>query len=421
MWLAKGLPVKIVSLIKRLLVAVAGPMGVSVAHMGVALVLLSGVPAAEFGQYAFLQVIIAFGFGLSNAVFISPLTVMLNREAKNEMGLLPSYLGANFILCAGAGVLMVLVGVLLGNEWQTASWFGVAATLIWWRWFARGVMLAEHRKSGVLVSDSAYTVTLVALTTLAWSLDWLGAKEFLMMQSVAGVVGLMLLEGRFWQAQWAARYFTWAPFVDGFERHARYSLVSVTSSEATINSQAYFITALLGPAAFAPVAAANLIFRPSSMVILALMQAERPALSQALKENSHRLVRGVMSFTLGGMVLAFVGNALLAIGVVGWGASYLLHEPLPTGLLEIAVVLVGVRAVISCIRSPASLILQADGKFKPLALATVYSSLMTLPLVFFGTWFGGVVWALVAALIGDIISTILLVAYAKKKVALFHV
>lgn len=408
----------LLKILKRLLVAVAGPMGVSVAHMGVALVLLSGVPAAEFGKYAFLQVIIAFGYGLLGALLISPVMVMLNREAKSQLGLLSSYLGASVVLCAAAGLLMVLVGCLLGNSWYTALWFGMAATLLWWRWFARGLLLAQHRKATVLISDAAYTLSLVGLTALAWSLDWLGTTEFLLLQCVAGFVGLVLLEPRFWQAQWAARDFTWAPFVDGFRRHARHSLVGVVTTEATANSQAYFITALLGPAAFAPVAAANLIFRPSSMVNLALTQAERPVLGQALQLRQPSKAQEILRFMALAMTATMLGNIVLAGLIVGWGAGYILHEPLPPGVLALATILIGIKVAISCIRAQSSLLLQADGQFKPLAEATVISSIITLPLVGLGAWLGGVTWALIGALAGEVIATALTVWYARKKVSL---
>src|SRR5690606_21908036 len=61
---------------------------------------------------------------------------------------------------------------------------------------------------------------------------------------------------------------------------SKWALVGVASTEATANSHAWLVTFTAGPASFAPIAAAALLFRPVGLCAMALTQLERPLLAK---------------------------------------------------------------------------------------------------------------------------------------------
>ncbi|KAK0339369.1 hypothetical protein LTR94_034809, partial [Friedmanniomyces endolithicus] len=58
------------------------------------------------------------------------------------------------------------------------------------------------------------------------------------------------------------RWDAWRGYLTIWRDHARWALFGVATTEATANAHAYCVTALMGPDAFAPIAAGALAIRP---------------------------------------------------------------------------------------------------------------------------------------------------------------
>lgn len=395
----------------RMVGAVAGGAGVAASSFLATATLLRTEGHVAFGLFAFSQVAIALGYGISNALLGAPLSVALNAPDKLAAAVIgSSFRFVNLLVCGIGGLLLALVMWRLGASSLEAVLYGVSGLAHWLRWFLRSQANAEHRHSAVMRSDGVYSI----VSTLGIGTLWI------LSASIETVVSLLMIAAALGCAVIGKSSLSAGlgggvePFAQEFKRNGRHALVGVLSTELTANAHSYLVTLLLGPAAFAPLAAAQLLFRPIGVVIMSITQFERPRFSAMLQAGRVTdALRGgrVFSFVLGAGWLA---NALLAWFALELFMGYFTHAGYDPDGLVIAVVLSSLVMSLRCIRAPASALMQANGSFKPLSNATVISGLLSLPIVYGLICTTRVEWSIAGLVFAEVVCVLLILRAARR-------
>jgi putative peptidoglycan lipid II flippase len=353
-------------------VSASGPFAVAGATFLVTLLLLNALPAAEFGVFAFLLVVTNLGSSLSNALVGAPMAVLVSG---------PDRSGQDAVLTVGTG-LSLLVGLaaagcalLLGaaDAAVPAGIFGVASTL---RWNRRGVAFAELQPHLALRSDLTYALGLIAPVLLLLFID--DALGLVMWGfALAALIGWAVIL----PVSATRTALTLSGYGAVWREKSRWTLLGVVTTDATANAHAYLVTGIAGPAAFALIAAAMLPFRPVGVMSAALVQYERPRLARAIAAGNLELARA----KAGGLRLAllstwFAGSLLALLFLLPQtGLSGLISPPEydPVGLALASLLWCSVW-LLRALREAPSALLQGAGAFRPLALASCASALVSV-------------------------------------------
>lgn len=386
--------------------ATLGPLAVSGAHFIASLILLRTLAPAEFGLFAFLLVLVQFGFGLSNALIGTPLTVNANQpDYQPHQAHL--FFKLNLLLSVVIGAVCAALAWALGAN-AAASLFGAFAVLAVLRWFLRSYFYALHRPTNVALCDLAYALTLMLGLGLAWKNGLTLTSASLAFCFAAGMAVLLAggqcLRIQFWDSL-SARLTDYASI---WRNQSRWTLLGVTTTEATSNGHAWLVTLLAGPAAFAPLAAAALLFRPVNLMATSLTQLERPAMARSLANQDragalrilHRFRLAIIGTWL---VTAFAaGVLLLGFPSLIFDQAYDLNTVLIAAALQAAIMgLAGWR-------TPDSTLIQAANRFAPLSKASLWSSLVALPSVAILLIIFDPVLSLIGILIGQGVMAVLI-------------
>jgi hypothetical protein len=187
------------------------------------------------------------------------------------------------------------------------------------------------------------------------------------------------------------------------------SLGGVAAAEFLANNQALVVTVLLGPSAYAPLAACFLLVRPIPIALTALTEYERARMASALQRNADGDLRSSLrGFSL--MMLAvWAATGVLALLLLGTApglvfppSQYALTTLVSGTLLWVAV------ALPRCLRAPPATALQAAGVFRPLANAGLLGSIVSLAAVTALLFVAPPVWTLLGTLAGEIAATLMI-------------
>ena len=401
-------------LAQRLLMAISGTAGVALSSFILAALLLKTVTPAKFGIYSFIQVVIAFGYGVSNALLGSPLLVALNRTEYILTGTVESYFKANFWFSLFAAFPIWAIVFVSGESKNVSLLFAMAAMLMWTRWFGRSYANAMHEPARTAVSDICYSIIVISGAILLFINDSLTFNTVPILLLCGAGIGILALGKNSLSVQisgvWRGKL---TAFYDGFRGQGRYALIGVLTTEAANNAHSYIVALLLGPAAFAPLAASKLLFRPVQLVILSLIQLERPRISKLLANKQIKKTKHAIKAFRYVAIGCWIANILVAYVIIVFfheiliGAKYDLQVILQATFFWC--VIMGLRSL----RGSEIALVQANGNFKELAKVTMVSSIITLPLVLVLVYFFGAVWSLGGIVMGDIVTALLILKLSR--------
>jgi O-antigen/teichoic acid export membrane protein len=387
-----------------------GSFGFSAANFVLAFALQKHFTPSNFGVFAMVQVYLQFGMSLSNALFCSPILHETDREGRLDPNVTTSYARANLIACITGAVLVAAVSAAHIISLVSFTLIAVLMVIGWSRWFYRAVELAEHNTLAPFLADVYYAVVVTVGAVLVIVTGWLtldAALLVLIAGSAAAMASLSLQRLREMALIIRAPM---TPFRKAFARHGRWSLIGVLTTEATSNGYAYLITAVMGPAAYAPIAAINLFFRPVTVVIQALTQYERPRMVRAVGDGHTRvLLSEIARFRLV-VVLASIGNFLLVLGALLFGSRMIGNEEYDPAQFITASFILGAIYLVRSLRAGESAALQALAAFRPLAWITVYTAPISVGLVIVALqiWPHAVTYTLFGVLISEIVGCIMI-------------
>jgi O-antigen/teichoic acid export membrane protein len=387
------------------MLATLGTVMVAGVHFLASLVVLHGFSKADFGIFAFMFTISQFTLGLSNAMICAPFSVnvsQVNHTVDEET----PYFQTNLLFSISVACASFFIGMFVA-PWQTSLAFSIWICLATIRWFMRNFCFAKERPVDVFISDLIYSAAFFAgLIFIFLNPDalWVAGA----VAAAAAFAGI-LANGAFVRQQISSAGISHInQYLPVWKEQARWALLGVTSTEATSNAHSWLVSIWAGPAAFAPIAAAGLFFRPLALVANALTQVERPALAQLMAKGKHAEADARLKH-FRYILLAAWG---FSIGLIGFCAVFFSSKLIKPGYdaqqLGVALLLLASIAIVTCWRLPESLAIQVQGKFKALSMASVYSGIITVVATAILIKFLGAVYSLIAILLGQFVLALLL-------------
>jgi len=369
-----------------------------------AYLLLQFASPVDYGSFTFLLILQAFGMAVINALVASPLLILMNSNrasAAAEKG----YLLVAFM---AATIIALLQALYL---WLSSAdlWLSITMALAGWlqllRWYGR-CEWQNRRVSVLLRSDLLFSFCVVSGTGAIWYFDILSLSGVTVVLLLASCIALQPFFSGF---ICLLRTTTdWRITRSGLRQQGKPALLGVVTVEATANFHSYVVVMLSGGAAFAPIAAAMLFFRPLSVILGSLQQSERPLLVRALARQDFAQVGHLLRLMRRTAIGAFAVNLIAILIVYYFAPDWLWPEPGSRTAFSFALVIWSLIALLRALRAPISSLLQASDQFTPLAGASYASAICTVPLVLLGWWLAGPIASLIGVLIGELVLALLM-------------
>ena len=397
---------------RRYALAAFGPIAIAGAHFLASILFLRLMPPAAFGLFAFVLVVVPFWLSVSVALLGAPLAT---TRRDGEWRELPTLMKANLLFCALAVLATAATMLASGAGLVPALLFGLYGGIMCLRWFARWLSYATHDPLRAVLSDTAYGALLVAglcLLALTHAASIASAAAVLCLSAVAGlaVFGRCFLREQFG----ALRQGTLAAYAPLWRDLTRWALLGIVTSELSVNAHAYLVTLLSGPKSFALIAAGSLFMRPVALCLTALPDRERPLMVQALNAGDRQgAERGVRDFR-GAALAIWLLTLGIAAAALAWFPHLLLKADYDRRQVVLVVVLWAAIMAVRTWRTPESVLLQAAREFKPLAGASVWSSLVSVSATGLLLLLAGPVASLAGILLGDLVLTERVLALARQ-------
>jgi O-antigen/teichoic acid export membrane protein len=369
----------LLSLVLRYAFNTMGPISIAGAHFLSALIFLRFLPQAEFGLFSFAFIVVPFALSMTGALFGAALVTSANGKVPMTTGELAAYMKANLVFACLAA--LVIFGLMLASTAGPvlAGIIALYGGFMAIRWFGRCHAYAVHRMPRAIASDFIYSSLLIGgllILVLTSRLTPIFAGLLLVLCSATAIFGF----GRdFLRTQMAAIHEgSLRAFIPIWRDLARWSLLGVVSTELTANAHAYLVTLISGPRAFALLAVGSLFMRPASLVMTALPDAERAIMARAMAAGKFgQAIRAVFQFRVATLTMLAGTSALAAIVMIWFPQLILKRGYDETSVIAVICIWVAVMAV-RALRTPESVLLQAAGEFKPLAGASVRSSVVSI-------------------------------------------
>lgn len=387
--------------------ALAGPVGGAAGQFLLSLLLVRQLDPAGFGRFSFLMVAIQLAWGVWGALFCAALPTLfagLDRAgiARVRTQIAAAHLPA-LVLATG---LVALLGWGVGMDGPATAVFAAFAAASLVRWYARAEAYARGRQALTATSDGIYTVILVAgvaAMAIGWARGLVAAGAILGWASAAS---LMPFGAGFARVQFVLpRLDAWRGYLAIWRDHARWALFGVATTEATANAHAYCVTALMGPDAFAPIAAGALAIRPVMVAMNALTDYERARMAGAIAQGRIDTARSAVRFFRWVLIAIWVATAVLLAGVLTV-APHVLFPHYPLAVVGSAAAAWMAVAAVRLARMPESALLQAGGAFRTLALASGWSSVASVVAVLALIVAGGPLWSVLGVLAGELLFAV---------------
>lgn len=355
-----------------------GPVAVSGAHFVASLLFLRMSRPADFGQFAFLLIVVPFCLSAAGALLGPPAAMTRGKDAETARAELLTLQKASLVVTLIAGVVVTGLMLSTGAAPITGLLFGLYGAAYTLRAFARSFANVHGHIEHVAASDIFYALLLIAgLTGLAASggLSMQNAAIVLVFAAAAALIpfgadfALELVQ--------AARGSTFAAYRPMWRDVTRWSMLGVVLTEVAANCHAYLVTFVSGPGAFGLLALGALFMRPASLVLGALPDIDQPVMTRRLAAGDLKgAFRVVNEFrTAAGAVLA--GTIILAIVLVVWFPHLLLKH---YAVADVWVVLAFWSAItaLRSVRTPEAVFVMATGGYSKLARISGISSVVAL-------------------------------------------
>ena len=394
------------AVLQRYALAVFAPSSVSAAHFVVQLMLLAVLTPAEFGSFAFLMILVQFGFGLSNALVSTPYTVEVSSHADPRGDSRAMFFTANAVFALVVGLCVYLVGSGIADGRWTLL-FSVFALLAMIRWFGRAHNYAMLRPASSGISDIVYAVSLVTIVAALASMGTLTLETVAVAFVIATLLGCICLGSDFIVRQFGS-WTSLRAYREIWQGQSRWTLLGVVSTESTANIHSYLVTLLAGPAAFAPMGAAALFVRPVLLSVSSLSQLEIPILGRAIAAGDTRKAAATSRRFLHALLAIWIATAALAYAVITFIPSVIIKPAYSLGEVEVAVLLFLVISLFQVWQGPNSALLQAARHFKQLSKVSVISCAFSIVGALIALAFLPPVYSLLGIAIGQLVMAILM-------------
>ncbi|MBD8066794.1 hypothetical protein IC608_15070 [Devosia sp. PTR5] len=384
--------------------AALGPIGSAGAQFVLSLQVLHVLDPAVFGTFAFLLLLSQLSLSVSSALLVAPFPVAVAADGVDRRSMLACFHSANLVYSALVLVVFWIIGTALGLGTGVALIFGAYAALMALRWFGRAYNYFHGWQGRTIRSDLLYGLLLLGAV---WIMQATGTASLL-----AATLGLLaaaaistLVLGRDFLLCQATRLSLHAlgTYRAIWRNHSRWSLAGVATTELTANAHAYVVTLLIGPLAFAPLAASALLIRPINLAANALRDFERPRLARILANQGTEPAVGALRAFSAVLFSVWTGCAVLAAAIAVYAPGAIFPPEYARGELLLGASLWFGVTLLRNLRTPSSVLLQAAGQFRPLASASSVSCGVSIAAVAGLTFLLGPVWSIAGVALGEMV------------------
>ena len=232
---------------------------------------------------------------LSNALAATPLSIFTPVVARNatRSALEAVFAAVNALVVAGAFLIALTAALLLSASMSTAITMALVTATWTIRHYARSLAFARCRSEAAFFGDALYGALGVLVVAVAWAwrddptrlhvaLLSLAAAQFVSTQLICRALGAPIYV--------RLRSRTLRTYYQRFSSLTRWSLVGVVTTVLQTEAHSFVVTALMGPAAYAPLAAGFVLFGPVRTAVNAWLMVMQPELANAVAERSRTTV-----------------------------------------------------------------------------------------------------------------------------------
>ncbi|WP_099036028.1 hypothetical protein [Lacimicrobium alkaliphilum] len=396
--------------LKRAVTAIGGAAGISIANLYVSLLMIGNVSQEEYGVFALMLVIQSLACGFSNAILNSPLLIVITNNRENKRDVVWGYQRLNFLFCLVMALMQLLVSYLLLKNFESAFLFCFLAFFAVFRWFGRAYLNNCDDNYLVVRSDFSYFLFSVFGSSVLLFIEKFEFNNVLLILSISQFISIGFFGQNFIAENLKGMISgKLQNTVEGFLKQGRFALLGVLSAEATSNSHAYIVSALFGPAAYAPIAAANLVFRPLDVAFSTMTQLERPRIRKLLHQNrkdevtcSLKKILLYCSIVWCGILLGAISCNFLFFEMIYKDAEYYDALTYSFGIFLIIY-------IFRMMRSPIAIYLQSADNFRVLSNLSLLAGGLTLVLVSLSSFFLGTAFSsLLGVALGEFLLFLML-------------
>lgn len=390
----------------RFALAIADQALLSVFNFGSALWLLRLLDPAHFGLFTIVMALSHASVAIQEALTSTPLGVRYAAASPAHRRHLLAVLGAATALYTVA--MTVPVGGLL-FALARDPWVALGAALFVSgfiaRSYVRSVFYAMQRERAALALDAPFLV-LSMLVLIGIQLQGERRLDVILMAlSLANLFPLAvtaLVDRRpfAWPsyAAWMRYRFYWP--------EVRWSLLGVGAVLTQRQSHTAIVPTLMSPAAYATLAAADTIWGPARLAVMAIGMVLRPELGRlAAMGERRRLDRLVMIMQI---VLSVLMAAMGGVMVLAWPWIERIVFAGKYPDIAIPMALAGAITAAQVARACPSVALQALHRFRDLGRMTLVSAAVSFAGTLGAAVLFGWTWALAGVLLGETLNSILL-------------
>lgn len=385
--------------------------GYAVASFLLGWLLLQQDGAAPYGAFAFFLVLQAFGFGVLNALVASPLLILW-RDAQQCSAEMRPHLQVGCAVAVAVALVQTAVLLLQALAWPAVLLLLLASLTQSLRWLCRCVQQNSAPWRVIWADLLFFTVVLLAVVAVIFThhiadFSFIRFDLFTVAAILAFAALVSLLPGAIVLRSALDGWFDGDHWRRGYQAQGKPALLGVVTAEIAANLHQYMILFWSGPAALAPVAAAGLYLRPSSLLQASVLQAERPAITRQIGIASQQYtsllplwqkLKWLQWFTL----LAISGNILVLLVILMLWPHWLWPDTATLPAFWLCLGWVSVTALVRAQRGVAVAFLQGCDDFHYLSRVTVVAALYTVPLLALGLWLGGIHVALAVMFISEL-------------------
>jgi len=407
----------ITTLGRNFLLSLSGEGVQSGFHFALNLLLIRVLSAHDFGVFAIVFVLGGISLTYGNALISVPATIELARhKSARTFDYLDAAFGTIAFLISIAIAIVTTAGLWLtigtGSQALAGGAFVGAWTL---RNHIRAVMFARYAPEAATLSHLGYSMTAVApiagMLVLGRTLDVTNVLTALVTGNVVGCYLPLRLRHR--------------PIRLRFGKETRRRYQNIWSNvawslfgTATWNIQGqglmFLVASIAGPAAYAPIAAATVLFNPLRPAVAAFVGVFRPDFVRALVARRVRHLILVSS-----VVSAMIVFGCALVGIVIWFAwpyldAHIFGDKFGDASMPLILALSGVSATIYLTYTVSLTLVQAAGNFKAVAVATTIGAFVGVVSILFLLAKFSVAWSLLGSVFGELACGIYLAVAAAR-------
>lgn len=393
--------------IPRYLSAVLSQGLVSGFHFVLNLLLVKLLPVADFGLYALTFVAAVMAAAISNALVSTPLCVYApSAKSDHEREGIQMMLTTLMCLLVGSGIAL---GLIMSFSFSSPDI--TVQTLLAATGFVTSYLARQYSRSfgysrfdviGVLFGDATYVVVGAVVISLAlWNGTALDATQIFTMLTLANLLAILVELKRLPASMKAMPIRAAFANYQAIWQQSKWALIGAVTTIVVSQAHSLIVTVLKSPAAYAPLAAGFVIFGPVRVVFSTIQNVLKPEMALAVSNSEFASARKQMIAVSTLSLLAVMGLALLTLLCWPFLDTYLYseryaHVPMP----QIVALWAGIT-MIAAIQNGPFTALQALKKFKPLAISSVYGSILSVVLVTVAVGVTSVEWSILGILLAE--------------------